>query len=389
MHLIKLTLTFTWLYLVLATLSLSEPLAPPNPGTLARAKIVPVVARGLENPWGLAFLPDGSFLVTERPGRIRVIRNGIIQPNPLLGIPAVFASGQGGLLDLILHPRFSENNLIYFSYAHGTERSNRTRVARARLTEKGLESLEVIFEASPEKTGGQHFGSRLAWLPDETLLISIGDGGNPPLTVGGTLSRLLAQNKAKHLGKVIRINADGSIPKDNPFITDTSADPKVWSYGHRNIQGMVYDSVSRRVWASEHGSRGGDELNLLQAGKNYGWPVASYSREYSGNRMVAPVTSEPGMEDPSLVWTPSIAPSGLAVYHGKIFPEWNGDLLAGALAGTAIWRIKLDDQNKVIGQERLQVNRRVRDVKVGPDGYVYILVDESDGALLRIEPNDR
>ena len=240
------------------------------------------VLEGLEHPWSMAWLPDGSMLITERPGRLRIVRDGKLDPTPIAGVPQVLAVGQGGLLDISLHPDFAQNRLVYLTYAHGTENANRTRVARASFDGRSLKNLQVIFEVSQTKSGTQHFGSRLLWLPDRTLLVALGDGGNPPVELEGDLIRKQAQNLRSRLGKIVRLNADGSVPRDNPLTPNTQADPAIWSYGHRNIQGLALDSATSQIWASEHGARGGDELNLIQAGKNYGWPVVTFSREYFG-----------------------------------------------------------------------------------------------------------
>ena len=348
---------------------------------------------GLEHPWGMAWLPNGDILITERPGRLRIVRGGKLDPNPIPGIPSVsrasaeqmFAQRQGGLLDISLHPRFSETLWVYFSYASGTQDANRTRVARARFNGSTLSDWEVIFEVAQTKEGGQHFGSRLVWLPDETLLISIGDGGNPPVALDGEFIRNQAQNKSSHLGKVIRIRDDGSISTDNPFL-NTDAEPEIWSYGHRNIQGMVFDPVQQKVWATEHGSRGGDELNWLRPGENYGWPFVSFSLEYTSQKPVAPKTSDPTMVDPKRVWTPAIAPSGLAIYTADRFPEWKGNLFAGGLVSRDIRRLEVDETGKVVAESIIQIGQRVRDVRQGPDGYLYVLTDTAAGQLIRLEP---
>ena len=244
----------------------------------------------------------------------------------------------------------------------------------------------MIFQVAQTKQGGQHFGSRLTWLPDETLLISIGDGGNPPLQLEVDLIRKQAQNLGSHLGKVIRIHDDGSIPADNPFVDRPDAAPEVWSYGHRNIQGLTFDPVDQRVWATEHGSRGGDELNVIQSGKNYGWPVVSFSAEYGTNRPVAPNTSDSMMVDPRRVWSPSIAPSGLVVYNGDRHPQWQGNIFAGGLVSRSIRRLQLDDKGNVTAESQILVGQRVRDIRQGPDGYLYVLTDEGSGQLLRLVP---
>ncbi len=345
-----------------------------------------ILAENLEHPWSMAWLPDGSMLITERPGRLRMMRNGKLDPNPIAGVPAVFASGQGGLLDIALHPRFQENQWVYFSYSAGDRNTNQTKVARAKFDGKTLTDWQDILQADPTKTGTQHFGSRLLWLPDETLLISIGDGGNPPLQIDGELSRKQAQNLSSRLGKVLRIKDDGSVPADNPFVNQANAAPEIWTYGHRNIQGLALDAATGQVWASEHGSRGGDELNRLEAGKNYGWPEVSYSREYTADQMVAPVTTRPDVPDPLVVWTPSIAPSGLMVYQGDQLAGWQSNLLAGALVSQEIRRIEVDGQGQAEEVGAIAIGQRVRDVRQGPDGLIYVLTDEDAGQLIRLEP---
>ena len=342
---------------------------------------------GLEHPWGIAWLPNGDMLITERPGRVRLVQNGALTPDSISGVPDLFAENQGGLLDIALHPQFEENRLVYFSYSDGTNPANRTRIARATFDGDSLNDWEVIFEVSQAKESGQHFGSRLVWLPDGTLLASIGDGGNPPLSVNGEFIRQQAQNTGSHLGKTIRINDDGSVPSDNPFANDADAEPEVWSYGHRNIQGLAFDTTRNQVWASEHGSRGGDEVNQIEGGENYGWPVATHSREYSGG-LISPETSLPGMIDPEVIWTPSIAPSGLAVYTGDRFPEWQGDLFAGGLVTQNIHHIELDESGNVLNEATIPVGQRVRDVRQGPDGLLYVLTDERNGQLIRLEPTN-
>ncbi|WP_430540887.1 PQQ-dependent sugar dehydrogenase [Roseofilum halophilum] len=345
------------------------------------------VVENLEHPWGLTWLPDGSILITERSGQLRIVREGVLDPTPIAGVPEVFAQSQGGLLDIALHPNFADNRLVYFTYAYGNNSANRTRIARATFDGSSLSNWQVIFEVSQTKSRGQHFGSRLLWLPDGTLLASIGDGGNPPVELEGEFIRQQAQNLSSHLGKIIRINDDGSIPSDNPLVNDAQAAPEVWSYGHRNIQGLAFDAIANRVWATEHGARGGDEVNWVKAGENYGWPVATHSREYSGG-LISPETSLPGMVDPKVIWTPSIAPSGLAVYSGT-FPEWQGNLFAGGLVSQDVRRIALDESGNVLNEEAIAIGQRVRDVRQGPDGMLYVLTDASNGQLIRLEPVDR
>jgi aldose sugar dehydrogenase len=343
------------------------------------------VLTGLEHPWSLAWLPDGAMLITERPGRLRIVRNGVLDPTPIAGVPSVLAVGQGGLMEVSLHPRFAENQLIYLTYSHGTRNANRTRLARAKFDGKTLRDVQVIFEVTPAKSGTQHFGSRITWLPDGTMLLAIGDGGNPPISLNGELIRRQAQNLRVHLGKIVRLNDDGSVPRDNPFVASGQATPEIWSYGHRNIQGLVFDPTTKRVWSTEHGSRGGDETNLVQAGQNYGWPIVTHSEEYGGGR-ISQERSRPGMVDPKVIWTPSIAPSGLAIYTGDRFPQWKGDLFAGALVYQEVRRIDLDPSGKVLGQQTIPIGQRVRDVRQGPDGLLYVLTDSPEGRLVRIEP---
>ncbi|MGD1851003.1 MAG: PQQ-dependent sugar dehydrogenase [Cyanophyceae cyanobacterium] len=343
------------------------------------------VVENLDRPWGVAWLPDGDLLITERAGRLRLVRDGALQEGAIAGVPDLFAQGQGGLLDIALHPNFSENQLVYFTYSDGTISANNTHIARATFDGETISNWEVIFEVSQTKNRAQHFGSRLLWLPDGSLLASIGDGGNPPVELDGELIRQQAQNLNSHLGKIIRINDDGSIPADNPFSNTPNATPEVWSYGHRNIQGLAFNSITGQVWATEHGARGGDEVNQVTAGKNHGWPVATHSREYSGG-LISPETSLPGMVDPTVIWTPSIAPSGLAVYTGSQFPQWQGNLFAGALVSQEVRRIEVDETGTAIRQISIPIGQRVRDVRQGPDGLLYVLTDAENGKLLRLEP---
>lgn len=377
--------------------------APTVPETVSAPQVeeLPITAvktvslvQGLEHPWGMAWLPNGDILITERPGRLRRVRKGKLDLNPIpgvskvstIGAQQVFASQQGGLLDIAVHPRFQETGWLYFSYAHGFREANRTRVARAKFDGQALQDWEVIFEVGQSKKDGQHFGSRLVWLPDQTLLVSIGDGGNPPVKLEGGLIRLQAQNLGSHLGKVIRITEDGKIPPDNPFLNRSGAAPEVWSYGHRNIQGMAYDPFRKKVWATEHGSRGGDELNEARKGENYGWPLVSFSLEYGADQPVAPKTADPAMVSPQWVWTPSIAPSGLAVYSGDRFPQWRGNLFLGGLVSQSLHRLELDETGRVQRESRAPIGERTRDARQGPDGYLYVLTDENPGQLLRLAP---
>ncbi len=346
-----------------------------------------VVADGLEHPWAMAWLPDGAMLVTERPGRLRLVRDGRVDPTPIAGVPAVFAQNQGGLLDVALHPRFAENRLVYLTYSHGTTEANRTRVARGRLVEHRLEDVEVIFEVGQAKPGGAHFGSRLAWLPDGTLLVSIGDGGNPPTSLDGRFIRENAQDLSSHLGKIVRLRDDGTVPPDNPFGGRSGVAPGLWSMGHRNIQGLAVDRARGAVWATEHGSLGGDELNRVSAGANAGWPVVSRTRDYRTGQPVSAETTRQGMLDPVLLWEVSVAPSGLAVYDGAAFPQWRGDLFSGSLVSLDVRRLDLDESGAILGETALRVGQRVRDVRQGPDGFLYVLTDERAGRLLRFVPD--
>lgn len=365
----------------------ASPVQAVSPSSTARGFKQATVAEGLERPWGMAWLPDGSMLISEKAGRLRLLKNGVLEPTPIAGVPSVMSSGQGGLMDVSIHPRFAENRFVYLTYASGTADANRTRIARARFDGKALQDLRVIFEVSQVKSGTQHFGSRILWLPDGTMLVAIGDGGNPPVQLEGDLIRKQAQNLRSRLGKIVRLNDDGSIPRDNPFATNVNADPAIWSYGHRNIQGIAFDPGTKRVWVTEHGARGGDELNLAEAGKNYGWPLVTHSQEYAGGE-ISQERSRPGMVDPKVVWTPAAAPSGLAFYTGDRFPAWRGNLFAGGLVSQDVRRIELDAAGNVRSQEEISIGQRVRDVRQSPDGLLYVLTDESNGKLIRLEPTN-
>ena len=343
-----------------------------------------IVLQGLERPWGMAWLPDGALLITERGGRMQLLRKGVLERVEIGTIPELFVAGQAGLMDISLHPRYSENNFVYLTYSKGNFQSNRTSILRAKFDGKTFSNPQIIFEVTPSKSGDQHFGSRIVWLPDETMLVAIGDGGNPPLEIDGELSRFQAQKLDSQLGKILRLNDDGSIPKDNPFVKTAKANPEIWSYGHRNIQGLFAVPRTKKVWETEHGSRGGDELNLVEAGKNYGWPIVTFSKEYTGGE-ISNKTSRPDMVDPKLVWTPAIAPSGLILYRGEIFPDWQGNLFVGGLVAKEVIRIKTEN-NKAVIQETIPIGQRVRDVREGTDGFIYILTDEQSGQLIRLEP---
>jgi glucose/arabinose dehydrogenase len=334
------------------------------------------VAEKLEHPWGMAFLPDGRMLVTERPGRLRIVSADGTKSPPVEGVPRVFAYGQGGLLDVALDPGYATNNLIYLSYAEPGAGGGGTAVARARLERNRLVDLTVIFRQAPKRNATKHFGSRLVFARDGTLFITTGDRD----------SRDQAQNLAVHLGKLIRINSDGSVPDDNPFIGKGDAQPEIWSYGHRNMQGAALHPETGEIWTIEHGARGGDELNIPQAGKNYGWPVITFGKDYSG-ASIGEGTAKPGMEQPVYYWDPSIAPSGMAFYGGDEFPQWRGNLFVGALGYELLVRLELDGA-KVTHEERMleDLGERIRDVRQGPDGLIYLLTDNEDGRLLRLTP---
>jgi glucose/arabinose dehydrogenase len=338
---------------------------------------VVVVTEGLERPWGLAFLPDGRMLITERPGRLRIVKNGVLDPRPVEGLPAISETGQGGLLDIALHPDFENNQLIYLSYAAAGEGGFGTEVARARLAGHRLDDLQVIFRALPKSRGGRHFGSRFAFGPDGLLYISLGERGKRPN----------AQDLGTHPGSIVRIRDDGSVPADNPFVNRAGARPEIYTYGNRNPQGMAFQPGTGRLWAQEHGPQGGDEVNVIKVGVNYGWPVITYGRNYGFGTKIGEGTHKPGMAQPALQWTPSIAPSGMAFYDGEKFPGWKGNLFVGALKFELLVRLEVEGE-RIVHEERLleDVLGRIRDVRAGPDGFLYLLTDESDGVLARLEP---
>jgi glucose/arabinose dehydrogenase len=340
--------------------------------------------KNLDHPWGMAWLPDGNMLVTERSGKLLLVDKAF-SAQQVQGVPKVYVNGQAGLLDVTLHPDFSTNRIIYLSYAHGRRTENGLRVAKAKMENLVLKDVQVIFEVSQKKFGTQHFGSRFVWLPDKTLLFSVGDGGNPPVWLNGGFIRNQAQDTKSHLGKVLRMRADGTVPADNPFSGSSEADPLIWSIGHRNIQGLAVDPLTGKVWSSEHGALGGDELNIIEKGGNYGWPEVTYSREYTGFS-ITDERSRPGMINPKLVWLKAIAPSGLLVYTGNGFLQWQGDLFAGGLVSQNVRRIDLDANGNIQGEQSIRIGARVRDVSQGPDGMIYVLTDEDAGKLIRISP---
>lgn len=344
------------------------------------------VLTDLEQPWSMTWLPNGDMLITERPGRVLSVNHETLSVESLSGVPDLFVDGQSGLMDISLHPNFLDNRFIYLIYSSGTEDANRTTIGRGVLSETGISDFEEIFRVVPDKDGNQHYGSRMVWTSDSTFAVAIGDGGNRPEKTQGILSREHAQLLDSHLGKVLHLNENGTAVEDNPFSADPGALPEIWTLGHRNIQGLARNPENGQLWANEHGSRGGDELNLLNAGDNYGWPVVTYSREYWYTR-ISRETSKPGMVDPKVVWTPAQAPSGLTFYTGNKFPDWQGDLFSGGLQGEQVRRIILDGET-VMGEESIPIGRRVRDVRQSPDGYLYVLTGHDSGELIRIIPSD-
>jgi glucose/arabinose dehydrogenase len=340
---------------------------------------VQTIASGLVHPWALAFLPDGKMLVTERPGRMRIVTvEGQLSP-PLKGVPEVWATGQGGLLDVVTDNAFAQNRTIYFCYSERASGGGRTAVGRARLNDGNgqLDEVKIIFRQDGPLSSGNHYGCRIVQANDGNLFITLGEHFT---------YRNDAQNLGNHLGKLIRITPDGAAPPDNPFVGRDGAKPEIWSFGHRNEQGLAINPASGELWEIEHGPRGGDEVNIIGKGRNYGWPVIGYGIDYSGAK-IHETTAKEGMEQPIKYWVPSIAPSGMAFYTGKLFPKWNGSLFTGALAGKMLVRLSLNG-NTVTGEERLLQNlyERIRDVRQGPDGALWLLTDNSAGRILRVSP---
>ena len=340
-------------------------------------RVVRLVER-LEHPWGLAFLPDGGMLITEREGRLRIVgKDRKLEPQPVSGLPAIAAQGQGGLLDVALHPRYAENGLVYLSYSARGEGGVGTEVARGRLKGNRLEDVQVIFRQQPKGSTGRHFGSRLVFDRKGYLYITLGDRGEQDR----------AQKPDDHAGSVIRLHDDGRVPADNPYAGKPGWKPEKYTIGNRNMQGAALHPRTGALWTHEHGPQGGDEINIIRAGANYGWPVITYGANYGTGTRIGEGTHKPGMEQPLHQWVPSIAPSGMAFYEGDRFPRWRGDLFVGALRDQMLVRLKLDG-DKVVKEERMLKNAigRIRDVRSGPDGYLYLLTDESNGVLARLEP---
>ncbi len=348
---------------------------------------VVTVVDGLVQPWSIAFLPDGDMLVTERPGRLRIVRQGRLLPDPVGGVPAVFHSSQGGLLEVLPHPSFASNRLIYLTYSKpGADDSQaRTAVIRGRLEGDRLTGVEQIFEAIAR--GRNHFSGKLAFDRDGFLFVTLGDRQVAP---EGNLDAHPAQDLSNHHGKIVRLHDDGRVPSDNPFVNRAGARPDIWSYGHRNAQGLAVHPDTGDIWTNEHGPQGGDELNRIQPGRNYGWPVIGFGVNYQTGLAIHAGTHRQGMEQPAHVWVPSIGISGLMIYTGDRFPEWRGNLFVGGMAAQQLVRLVLDDQQRVVSQETLvQRKGRIRDVRQGPDGYVYLVTDDREGAptpILRLEP---
>lgn len=375
----------------LRTLSLALCIAAIAPFTSAKTLTVKTetgniqvktIAEGLENAWGMAFLPDGSMLVTERPGRMRIVSADGKVGEPLSGLPKIFAQGQGGLLDVVLAPDFATSKKIYFSYSEPGEGSesklNSTAVSFATLNGNKLENLTRVFSQQPKVSSSNHYGSRLVWAPDGTLFITLGERYS---------EKDKAQTLDNHQGKVVRINADGSVPKDNPFVKTAGALPEIWSYGHRNMQGAAINPISKELWTGEHGPQGGDELNIDRAAKNYGWPVITYGENYGGGK-IGEGTHKAGMEQPIYKWVPSIATAGFIFYTGDKFPQWKNNILLTSLREKTLVRLVVDGE-KITQEERLltkEVDARLRHVVQGPDGLVYLLTDESKGGIYQLSP---
>ena len=335
------------------------------------------VVDGLSHPWGIAFLPEGGFLVTERFGNLRTVSKKETLSPPIEGLPKVAATGQGGLMDIVLHPQFSKNSTIFMSFVGESKGLLGTEVVRGVLSDGKLTNAKIIFKAVPKSRGGRHFGSRLFFLKDGSLLVSLGDRGHRPN----------GQSLATHPGSIVRIDVDGGYPDDNPFVRDQSALPEIYTFGNRNVQGLFWDEQTDNIWATEHGPQGGCELNLIKPGLNYGWAEVTHGRNYIVGSRIGEGTSRMDVAPPAFYWSPSNAPSGLTLYRGDAFPEWNGNLLLGSLKFRGLSRLTLKG-NEVDSEERLLEGKigRVRTVVTGPDGHIYILTDENDGQVLRLQP---
>lgn len=363
-----------------ALLALAATAALSSPALAQTAVRVDEVATGLKSPWALAFLPDGDMLVSEKDGNLLVVSPDGKASKPLSGVPEVDSRGQGGLLDVVLDPKFAENRMVYITFSEAGDGGNGTAVARGRLRDdrSGLDDTQVIFQQLPKVQSTGHYGSRLAFGPDGTLFVTLGERQR---------FQERAQQLSTHFGKVVRINADGGVPGDNPYADGRDgARREIWSYGHRNPQSAAINPATGRLWVVEHGAKGGDEINIPEAGKNYGWPVISYGVNYDGSK-IGEGREKSGMEQPLHYWDPSIAPSGMAFYTGDLFPQWRGDLFVGALKTKELVRVDLDG-DRVVGEEKLltDLGARIRDVRQGPDGALYVLTDATNGKLLRLIP---
>lgn len=372
---------FPFLIGILLCMSSCAPLAKESAGavmfdTEAREITVTPVVFGLDHPWSIAFISEKDWLVTERSGQLRRVVDGKLLPDPIGGLPEVVSTGQGGLLDVILHPRFKDNQRVYLSYVMGKNNRFGTEVLYGTLKNNHLHDIKVIFQALPRMPGGRHFGSRLTFDHKEFLYISLGDRGE----------KNTAQQLDQHLGSIIRLHDDGGIPDSNPFVDQSNVLPEIYSYGHRNVQGLAFDPATNTLWAHEHGPQGGDELNRIEAGQNYGWPVITYGVNYGVGSKIGEGTEKPGMQLPQTYWDPSIAPSGLAVVSSDRYSEWRGNLLVGALKFQLLARLELQEES-VAHEERLFEKEfgRIRDVRQSPDGFIYFLTDSSNGAIYKLE----
>ncbi len=356
--------------------SLPFPDAPQVVETIGLSLRVSPMFKGLASPWSLAFLPNGDMLITEKPGRLRIVRGGTLDPQPIAGVPEVFAVGQGGLLEVAVHPQFATNQFVYLTYSKGKGDQGTTALARGRFDGKALVDVKDLLVTDNWNTGGVHFGSKLAFGRDGMLYMTVGERND----------RNRAQNLNSHGGKILRLKDDGTVPPDNPFVGKTDAKPEIFSYGHRNAQAIAVHPDTGQVWNTEHGPQGGDELNVVQAGKNYGWPVITYGREYSGEIISAQPARE-GMEQPFTSWTPSPGLSGMVIYTGDKFPGWKGQMILGALAGVGIHRVGFNERG-LAGREAMltTLRQRIRDVRQGPDGLLYLVVDANPGGVLKVEP---
>jgi len=375
--------------LMLAPLAYFGPLQAQNIQAFESAKQafeVQTVVSGLARPWGMVFLPDGDMLITERGGRLRRIKDGRLMPQAVAGLPDIKAVGQGGLLGIALHPDFATTHWVYLSYSAGENDRISTEVMRGRLRGNRLEAVETIFSAAPKTKGGRHFGSRLLFDREGLLYISLGDRGFSP----SLCDKQPAQQLNNHLGSLIRLNDDGSVPADNPFVGRNDIKPEIYTWGNRNMQGMVLNPKTGQVWTHEHGPQGGDEINIMQAGMNYGWPVITDGVNYGSGTKICEGSVKDGMQQPIYTWVPSIAPSGMAFYNGDKLPDWRGDLFVGSLKFGLLVRLEIDG-NRVVGEERLLDGKygRIRDVVQGPQGYLYLLTDSDNGALLRLSASQK